>query len=94
MIWLFRSPQFARLVFGDALSCNYVVNGREYTIGYYLADGATFMKTTLHPKGNKRFHFAMCQESKRKDVEELSVWFRSDLASFVALLSIETPKVL
>jgi hypothetical protein len=36
---LHRSHILARLAKGDAQACNYTVNGRQYTMGYYLADG-------------------------------------------------------
>ncbi|XP_035833771.1 uncharacterized protein LOC110876773 [Helianthus annuus] len=53
---------------------NYTINGHDYTMGYYLADGIyhkwqTFVKTTPSPRGNKNKHFAKAQESARKDVE-------------------------
>ncbi|XP_020263140.1 uncharacterized protein LOC109839119 [Asparagus officinalis] len=59
---------------GHGLTVNYTVNGHEYMMGYYLADGiypswATFVKTISLPQGNKRKHFATLQESARKDVE-------------------------
>ncbi|VAH75859.1 unnamed protein product [Triticum turgidum subsp. durum] len=62
---LSRLSLFGRLFAGDAPPCNYVVNDdRQYTMGYYLADGiylprTTFVKTTTRPKGIKRSHFAM-----------------------------------
>jgi hypothetical protein len=34
-----RSPLFARLISGDAPTCNYKVMDNEYTMGYYLTDG-------------------------------------------------------
>jgi hypothetical protein len=69
-----RSPLFARHVVGDAPPCNYVINGRYYTMGYYLADGiyhpwTMFVKTIERPQGPKRSHFATMKESTRKDVE-------------------------
>jgi hypothetical protein len=36
---LHRSPLFAKLAGGDAPACNCKVNGYDYTMGYYLADG-------------------------------------------------------
>jgi hypothetical protein len=33
-----RSHMYARLASGDASSCNYTINGHDYTMGYYLAD--------------------------------------------------------
>jgi len=52
----------------------YVVNGHQYNIGYYLSDRiylkwATFVKTVPLPKGPKNKLFAECQKSFRKDVE-------------------------
>ncbi|XP_028068936.1 uncharacterized protein LOC114271522 [Camellia sinensis] len=53
---------------------DYSINGNDYTMGYYLADGiypqwSTFVKTIPSPRGNKQIHFAKAQESARKDVE-------------------------
>ena len=71
---LSRSPLFYRLINGEALACNYVVNGSEYDMGYYLADGiyptwATFVKAIHRPLTQMRAHFAQCQESARKYME-------------------------
>ncbi|KAL0011548.1 hypothetical protein SO802_006656 [Lithocarpus litseifolius] len=63
---------------------NYLINGNDYSMGYYLADGiypswATFFKTIPAPQDRKRQHFASAQEAARKDVEHafgvLQVWF-------------------
>ncbi|XP_020196834.1 uncharacterized protein [Aegilops tauschii subsp. strangulata] len=69
-----RSPVFRRLCNGESPSCNYTINGRDYNMGYYLADGiypqwAGFVKTIAEPRGNKQSHFATMQEAARKDVE-------------------------
>ncbi|XP_062217792.1 uncharacterized protein LOC133918031 [Phragmites australis] len=68
-----RSPLFAKLAEGQAPKVNYTINGHNYTMGYYLADGippwATFVKTIQKPQGNKRKYFAKAQEAVRKDVE-------------------------
>ena len=69
-----RSPVFVALAEGRAPPVNYTVNGHEYTMGYYLADGiypnwSTFVKTIPRPLGEKRKYFASKQESARKDVE-------------------------
>jgi hypothetical protein len=36
---LHRSHLFAKLASGEGPACNYKVNGHDYTMGYYLADG-------------------------------------------------------
>ena len=69
-----RSPVFTLLANGHAPPVNYIINGHEYRMGYYLADGiypnwSTFVKTILCPQGLKKKHFAKAQESARKDVE-------------------------
>ncbi|RWR92309.1 putative nuclease HARBI1 [Cinnamomum micranthum f. kanehirae] len=67
-----RYPIF--LAEGRTPSVNYLINGHEYTTGYYLADNiypswATFVKTIPCPNGLKATNFAAAQESARKDVE-------------------------
>ncbi|CAL5344958.1 unnamed protein product [Camellia sinensis] len=69
-----RPPLFSDLAQGKAPSVHYTVNGHSYDMGYYLADGiypqwATLVQTISSPQGAKRQHFAMMQESARKDVE-------------------------
>jgi hypothetical protein len=72
------SPIFARLAEGQGPQVNYSINGNDYSLGYYLADGiypswATFVKTVPEPQGNKKKYFAKAQEACRKDVER-SFW--------------------
>ncbi|XP_028055091.1 uncharacterized protein LOC114259276 [Camellia sinensis] len=69
-----RSFVFTELAQGRAPAVNYTINGNEYTMGYYLADGiypqwSTFVKTIPSPQGNKKKLFAAAQEATRKDVE-------------------------
>ena len=69
-----RSPIFSELEQGRAPAVNYSINGHEYTMGYYLADGiypkwSTFVKTIPSPRGHKNKLFAKAQEANRKDVE-------------------------
>ncbi|XP_038678404.1 uncharacterized protein LOC119979852 [Tripterygium wilfordii] len=69
-----RSPVSDALSQGRTATVNYVINGHEYTMGYYLADGiypkwATFVTTISCPQSRKNKHFAAMQESRRKDVE-------------------------
>jgi len=69
-----RSPIFQELYEDRAPTCEYVVNGHKYYIGYYLSDGiypkwSTFVKTIPFPQGPKAKLFAKRQESVRKDVD-------------------------
>ena len=69
-----RSSVFSELAEGRAPPVNYSINGNNYSMGYYLADGiypswATFVKTIPAPQDRKRQHFASAQEAVRKDVE-------------------------
>ena len=69
-----RFPVFTLLANGHAHPVNYIINGHEYRMGYYLADGiypnwSTFVKTIPCPQGLKKKHFVKAQESARKDVE-------------------------
>ena len=71
---LHRSPLFANLAEGRAPKVNYTVNGHDYTMGYYLADGiypswATLISSITCPIGNKNKYFAKAQEAARKAVE-------------------------
>ena len=80
-----RSHVFTLLANGHAPPVNYIINGHEYKMGYYLADGiypngSTFVKTILCPQGLKKKHFAKAQESARKDVERAFVVLQARFA--------------
>ncbi|CAH9104978.1 unnamed protein product [Cuscuta europaea] len=69
-----RSPLFDDLINGVAPPCKFIVQGNEYNMGYYLADGiypqyATLIQTISQPSSVKEKLFAKLQESTRKDVE-------------------------
>jgi hypothetical protein len=69
-----RSSVFTELAEGRAPLVNYLINGNNYTMRYYLADGIyhpwlTFVKTIPSPQEQKKSHFAKKQEEARKDVE-------------------------
>ena len=69
-----QSPLFFDALKGEAPNVQYTVNGKEYSMGYYLADGiypewAAFVKTIPLPQTDKHKLFAQYQEGARKDVE-------------------------
>ena len=69
-----RPYVFNELAEGRTIAVHYSINGQDYTMGYYLADGiypkwATFVKTIPSPQGHKQKLFAVAQEACKKDVE-------------------------
>ena len=69
-----RSPVCDEIINGNAPEVNFHVNGREYDLAYYLADGiypkwAIFIQSIRLPQGPKHCLFAKHQEFVRKDVE-------------------------
>ncbi|XP_052116575.1 uncharacterized protein LOC107485090 [Arachis duranensis] len=72
--WKDHSPVFDDILNDCAPEVNYTINGNNYTMEYYLADGiypewATFVKSISKPQGEKCKLFAQYQEEQRKDVE-------------------------
>ncbi|KAF8391284.1 hypothetical protein HHK36_023586 [Tetracentron sinense] len=58
----------------EGIDFNYSINGHDYTMGYYLANGiypkwSTFVKTIPITQENRQKYFAAAQGSARKDVE-------------------------
>ncbi|XP_052139678.1 uncharacterized protein LOC127758088 [Oryza glaberrima] len=69
-----QSPLFTEVLQGRAPEVQFTVNGTNYNMGYYLADGiypewAAFVKSIKRPQNDKAKLFAQRQESARKDVE-------------------------
>ncbi|KAG1463551.1 hypothetical protein G6F56_005256 [Rhizopus delemar] len=68
------SPIFSWITEENAPSTAFEVNGRQYDLRYYLADGiypnyAMFIKTISAPITQKAQLFAKAQEAVRKDME-------------------------
>ncbi|KAJ8772095.1 hypothetical protein K2173_027272 [Erythroxylum novogranatense] len=68
------SHLFADLAKGIAPSAHYVIQGKVFDTGYYLADSiypkwSTLVQTIHDPRGPKKKLFAKMQEACRKDVE-------------------------
>lgn len=71
---LAQSPLFDNLTGGRSSEVMFTVNGRDHSLGYYLADGiyprwATFVKSIPRPTHEKDILYSTCQEGYRKDVE-------------------------
>jgi len=69
-----QSDLFVEQLRGEAPKVQYSINGREYNMGYYLADGIypewpVFVKSIREPQSDKHKLFAQQQEGARKDVE-------------------------
>ncbi|XP_072076766.1 uncharacterized protein [Arachis hypogaea] len=69
-----RSPVFDDILNDRAPEVNYTINGNNYTMRYYLADGiypkwTTFVKSISKSQVEKRKLFTQYQEGQRKDVE-------------------------
>ncbi|GJW32845.1 zinc finger, CCHC-type containing protein [Tanacetum coccineum] len=71
---LYGSPLFDDLLTDKAPEAPFVVNGKTYEKGYYLADGiypqwSTFVKAFTIARDQKTMKFKRVQESARKDIE-------------------------
>ena len=71
---LHRSPVFDDLARGIGPAVKFKVNGRDYDMGYYLADGiyppwATLINGVSSPQSNKHKYFTLKQAAYRKDME-------------------------
>ncbi|XP_034578261.2 protein ALP1-like [Setaria viridis] len=71
---LSHSDLFVKELRGEAPQVQYFVNGRQYTKGYYLADGiypdwAVFVKSIRAPQSAEHKLYSEHQEGERKDVE-------------------------
>ena len=67
---------FDDILHGRAPKVNYIVNGHEYHLAYYLTDGiypkwATFVQSIPLPQGPKASLFVTYQEAVRKDAERV-----------------------
>ena len=67
-------PLFSNLAKSIAPPAHYIIQGKEYNMGYYLSNRiypkwSTLVQTIHDPRGPKKQYFAMKQESCRKDVE-------------------------
>jgi hypothetical protein len=71
---LHQSLVFDNLARGATPKVYFTVNGRDYNMGYYLADGiyppwATLVSGIPSPQNNKQTHFINKQQMYRKDVD-------------------------
>ncbi|XP_070666797.1 uncharacterized protein, partial [Malus domestica] len=71
---LYKAEDRGFLAEGKAPQLDYYINGREYNMGYYLADGiypkwATLVQAIPNPRNDAEKLFTLHQEAYRKDVE-------------------------
>ncbi|XP_068344046.1 uncharacterized protein [Pyrus communis] len=71
-----RSPLFNNLTEGKSPQLDYYVNGHQYNMGYYLADGiypkwATLVQSIANPADDAERWFTLHQEAYRKDIERV-----------------------
>ena len=71
---LHRSSIFSQYMEGNTIPVNFRVNGHDYDMGYYLADGIypqwpAFVKSVRQPMEEKKRHFCKVQEGARKEIE-------------------------
>ena len=69
-----RSPLITNWLRGHAPHLEFTVNEKQYKTAYLLSDGiypswSVFVKSIRRPETSKEKHFAILQESVRKDVE-------------------------
>jgi hypothetical protein len=86
------SPIFSKLLEGHAPPVDFLINGRHYKKGCYLADGiypkwATFVKTISSPILPKEVEFVKAQKGCQKDVDRAFgvLQQRFDVVRFPAL---------
>jgi hypothetical protein len=78
------SSVFSHIIEGRAPLANYAINGYNYTIRYYLADGIypqrlTIVKTISCPQGKKAKLFAAAQELACKKGCGTCIWSASSM---------------
>nr|GEX68800.1 hypothetical protein [Tanacetum cinerariifolium] len=79
---LYGSPLFDDLLMDKAPEASFVVNGKTYVKGYYLADGiypqwSMFVKAFTIARDQKIMKFKRVQESEKKILKELSESYKS-----------------
>ena len=70
-----QRPLVVALVNGVGPAINFVANGNQHNMGYYLADEVhpnwpVFVKTIICPSEDKKIYFAGRREAAHKDVEQ------------------------
>ncbi|GJV11864.1 ALP1-like protein isoform X1 [Tanacetum coccineum] len=99
---LYGSPLFDDVLSDTAPEAPFVVNGRTYKKGYYLADGiyptwSSFVKTFSIARDEKTLRFKRVQESARKDIERAFGVLQDgttivETSTWYILVGVETPR--